>query len=263
MGSKLEKNLVHISDLILYEKNYEEIMNFLNENKIKNLELFIEPLDKEYNEKMLKVLENYDFLSVSFHGPFRKCNLADLTEDAWKKTLYSYEESLKIIEKYKPSFLVLHTNEGIPGRIIDKDLKNKIIEKIDCLTKLGKKYNIDIVIENVGIRENMIFSQDEYEDLILKNNYKCLIDIGHAFLNEWDIESCIKNLKDNILGFHFHNNDGVYDSHETIFNGLIDYKKILEYVKKYTPNAKITLEYDFSRDLNILLKDKEIIEKML
>ncbi|WP_026338974.1 sugar phosphate isomerase/epimerase family protein [Fusobacterium russii] len=259
----MEKNLIHISDLILYEKNYEEIMSFLTTNKIKNLELFIEPLDKKYNEKMLKILENYNFFSISFHGPFRKCNLADLTEEAWEKALYSYEESLKIIENYKPSFLVLHTNESVPGKIIDDDLRNKIIEKIDYLIKLGKKYNVDIVIENVGIRENMVFSQNEYENLILKNNYKCLIDIGHAFLNEWDIESCIKKLKNNILGYHFHNNDGVFDSHETIFKGVIDYKEIVEYVKKYTPTAKIVLEYDFSRDLNILLEDKEILENML
>lgn len=259
----MEKNLIHISDLILYEKNYEEIMSFLTTNKIKNLELFIEPLDAKYNEKMLRILESYNFSSISFHGPFRKCNLAELTKEAWEKTLYSYEESLKIIEKYKPAFLVLHTNEGVPGKIIDDDLKRKIEEKIDYLVKLGKKYNINIVIENVGIRENMIFSQEEYEDLILKNNYKCLIDIGHAFLNEWDIESCISKLKDHILGFHFHNNDGIYDSHETVFNGVIDYKKIVEYVKKYTPTAKIVLEYDFSRDLNILLKDKEILESIL
>lgn len=259
----MEKNLVHISDLILYEKNYEEIIEFLTENKIKNLELFIEPLDENYNKKMLKILQNYEFTSISFHGPFRRCNLADLTEESWKKTLYSYEESLKIIEKYKPSFLVLHTNEGIPSKIIDDDLKTSIIKKIDYLIKLGKKYNVNIVVENVGIRENMIFSQDEYEELILENNYKCLIDIGHAFLNEWNIENCIRRLKNHILGFHFHNNDGIFDSHETIFNGKIDYKKIVEYVKRYTPTAKIVLEYDFSRDLNVLLKDKEIMESML
>ena len=62
------KNTIHISDLIFYKKSQEEIISFLKENNIKNLELFIEPLEKEYTEKMLRVLENYKFDSISFHG---------------------------------------------------------------------------------------------------------------------------------------------------------------------------------------------------
>ena len=206
----MNKNLVHISDLIFYKKSSKDILEFLRKNKIENLEFFIEPLDEDYTKKMLEILENYEFKSISFHGPFRKCNLADMTKDSWEKTLYSYEESFKLSKKYNPSFMVLHSNEGIPSQKIDKELKNKISEKIDSLVKLGRKYDIDVVIENVGIGKNMVFSQEEYEDMILKNNYKCLIDIGHAYLNRWNINELVKKLKNNILGYHFHNNKLIY-----------------------------------------------------
>lgn len=259
----MKRNIIHVSDLIFYEKPYEEIINFLSENNIKNLELFIEPLDKEYTKKMLKILENYEFDSVSFHGPFRRCDLAKLTHKDWEDTLYSYEESFKIIEKYRPKFLVLHTNEILMNKIIDDELKKEILKKIEYLVKLGKKYNVDVVIENVGIRENMIFSQEEYENIILKNNYKSLIDVGHAFLNDWNIEKLIETLKNNILGFHFHNNDGLRDSHDTLFNGKIKYEDIIEIIKKNTPNAVIVLEYDFSRDTQILLEDLIKVNELL
>ena len=259
----MNKNLVHISDLIFYKKNTKEILEFLEKNKIENLEFFIEPLDEEYTKKMLEILENHKFKSISFHGPFRKCNLADMSNISWEKTLYSYEESFKISNKYNPSFMVLHSNEGIFFFFLDEDLKNKILEKIDLLVKLGKKYDIDVVIENVGIGKNMVFSQEEYEKIILKNDYKCLIDIGHAHLNKWNIEELIRKLENNILGYHFHNNNGFHDEHKPIFKGEIDYLNILELVKKYTSSANIVLEYDFNEDIKILLEDynklKEII----
>lgn len=259
----MSQNIVHISDLIFYDKSYEEIINFLKKNNIKKLEFFIEPLDEEYTKKMLKILNEYKFESISFHGPFRKCNMADLSSNSLEKTLYSYTESFKMASKYNPKFMVLHTNEGIPGKIIDDNLKIEILNQVANIVNEGKKYGIDVVIENVGIRENMVFSQNEYEEFILKNKYKCLIDIGHAYLNEWNIESLIKKLKNNILGFHFHNNDGLYDRHDPISSGKIDYSKIIKLVKENVPTGVIVLEYDFSKDKNILLKDWKELEKTL
>lgn len=258
----MNKNLVHISDLIFYKKTSKDILEFLEKNKIENFEFFIEPLDEEYTKKMIEILENHELKSVSFHGPFRKCNLADMTKDSWERTLYSYEESFKLSKKYNPSFMVLHSNEGIPSQKIDEELKNKISEKIDLLVKLGNKYDINIVIENVGIGRNMVFSQKEYESMILKNNYKCLIDIGHAFLNKWDIDELIKNLKDNILGYHFHNNNGLYDEHKPIFEGKFNYLSIIELIKTYTPTANIVLEYDFNENPEILLNDYNKLKEL-
>lgn len=256
-------NKVHISDLIFYKKDKEEIIEILKKENIKKLEFFIEPLDKDYTEKMLYVLENYRFDSISFHGPFRKCNLAVLTDESWQDTLKSYEESFKMVVKYSPKFMVLHSNEWVPNNEITSLLKEKILEKINKLVILGRKYNVDVVIENVGIKNNMVYSQEEYEEIILKNNYKSLIDIGHAFVNSWDIELLIKKLKNNILGYHFHNNDGNFDQHQPISKGKINYFEILNLVRSYTPDAVIVLEYDFSEDINEVIKDSKKLEAIL
>ena len=68
-------------------------------------------------------------------------------------------------------------------------------------------------------------------------------------MNSWDIELLIKKLKNNILGYHFHNNDGNFDQHQPISKGKINYFEILNLVKSYTPDAVIVLEYDFSEDI--------------
>ena len=248
-------NIVHMSDLILYRKSAEDILDFFKSNTIKNVEFFIEPLDEKYTDKMLKVLENYEYDSITFHGPFRRFNMAIMTNDSWEKTWKSYEESFKIAQKYKPKYMVLHSNEALINVEITEELKKRILEKIDKIVKLGKKYDIEVAVENVGLNKSMIFSQEEYENIILENNYAALIDIGHAFINNWDIYSLIKKLKNNIIGFHLHNNDGKYDQHKSIGEGNIDYNMVIEYIKKETSNAIIVLEYDFNENLNQVLKD--------
>ncbi|WP_300453066.1 sugar phosphate isomerase/epimerase [Fusobacterium sp.] len=256
--------VIHISDLALYKKDVNETIKFFKENKIENVELFIEPLDGEYTHKMLQVLDECTFKTLSFHGPYRKCNLAEMTDEAWENTLISYEKSFEMVKKYKPSFMVLHTNEWIPSGKITEDLKTEILKKVDKIVKLGKKYDIDVVVENVGIRRNMVYSQEEYTEIILKNNYKCLIDIGHAYANNWDLEKLLSSLKNNILGYHFHNNDGVNDQHQPISKGKINYLEIIELIKQNTPNTEIVLEYDYSIDLlEDLVKDWKKLQKLI
>ncbi|MGL4866322.1 MAG: sugar phosphate isomerase/epimerase family protein [Cetobacterium sp.] len=252
-------NNLHISDLIFYNDNVDEIIKFLKENNIENLELFIEPLDEEYTKKMQEVLNRYKFKSISFHGPFRRCRLTDMTENGWEDILYSYIESFKIAQRYKASFVVLHSNEKLV-KPVEKDLVKKRIKK---LVELGKEYEVDIVVENVGIGENMLFNQQEYEELILDNDYRCLIDIGHAYLNKWNIQSLIEKLQNNIRGYHFHNNNGILDEHKPICSGKINYDEIIYLYKKYTPNSKIVLEYDFTESKDKLLADIKYLSNKL
>lgn len=251
----MKKNNIHVSDLIFYKDKYEDIIKFLEENKIENLEFFIEPLDEEYTEKMLKILNNIKLENISFHGPFRKCNLALINKKSWEDVRFSYEESFKIGKKYNPKYFVLHTNEKVINDIPKIEYIKKISEKIEKINNMAKKYKVNLVIENVGIQQNMLFNQKDFEKLILENNYKCLIDIGHAFVNKWDIETLIKNLKNNILGYHFHNNNGIYDEHKPIDEGKIDYDKIMKIIKKYTKDATIVLEYDYSIEKEKVKKD--------
>ncbi|WP_410208713.1 sugar phosphate isomerase/epimerase family protein [Fusobacterium sp.] len=256
----MKKNTIHISDLIFYKKSYDEIIKFLEENKIKNLELFIEPLEKEYTQKMMKVLENYSFDSISFHGPFRKCNLAVMTAKEWDDTLYSFEESFRLGQKYNPRYFVLHTNEWIPGNVINDQLKKKIAEKVAQVKKIADNYGAVLAVENVGIRKTMVFNQKEFESLILDNGYSCLIDIGHAFVNKWDIPALIEKLKKNIVGYHFHNNDGEQDWHRPIGDGRIDYDVVYSLARQYTPKAVVVLEYDFSHAPEKALEDCRDLE---
>ena len=61
--------------------------------------------------------------------------------------------------------------------------------------------------------------------------------------NGWDLEQTMEALKDQIVAYHLHNNDGVHDSHQRIFHGTLDFPLFLSDYQRLTPNADLVLEY--------------------
>lgn len=86
-----------------------------------------------------------------------------------------------------------------------------------------------------------------------------MIDIGHAIANNWDLDKVITELKENIIAYHFHNNDGEKDLHKSIYDGKADYERIISLVKENTSEANIVLEYSAATPKREIL---ETLEKL-
>ena len=247
-------NKIYVSDLICASDSYEETINFLERNKIKNIEFFIEPCDEEHSKKLNKILENYSVENISFHGPYRYFKLT-VPKEKWKEALEDFEKAIDITQKYSGEFLVLHTNE-----VLEEEIDKNIIERrIKEIVKKAEEKSVKIAVENVGIRKNMLYNQQEYIELIKKYKFYSLIDIGHALLNNWNMEDLIEVLREDIIGYHLHNNDGERDIHQSIFNGKFDFKEIMKYVYEKTPNVNLVLEYSAVTSKNELLEDLKLI----
>ncbi|MBM6690550.1 sugar phosphate isomerase/epimerase [Fusobacterium mortiferum] len=232
-------NNIFVSDLICANNSIEESKKFFIENNIKNIEFFIENQDIEHSKKLESLLEGLELEKISFHASYRYF-LLTCSEEKWSLMEQDFKKSIEICKKYHGDFLVLHTNEGINNIYLDKKI---LEERILKLVKLGKDNGIKIVIENVGVGENMLYNQEEYIKLIQKYNFYSLIDIGHAIANKWSIPHIITELKENILAYHFHNNNGESDLHNPIKDGIANFEEIMLLVKEYTPRANIVLEY--------------------
>ncbi len=50
-------------------------------------------------------------------------------------------------------------------------------------------------------------------------------------------------LKEQIVAYHLHNNDGVHDSHLRVHNGTVDFKKFMRDALNLTPSAEFVPEY--------------------
>lgn len=243
---------IAISNLPYIKKDLFLIKDLLEKLDIKDVELFIEPLDRKYHMQSIALLEDLkkEDYNISIHGPFRMVNLIcnDDTEE-WKNTLKSFKESIDLTEKYKGEFVVLHSNELIRDRSLDKEVsKRHLREIVDYAISKG----VVPVIENVGVGVNNLFNEEEFFKLCDDfNECKVLIDVGHAIINKWNLENVIDVLKDKIIAYHIHNNNGVADMHSSIYEGRFDYNYFFELNEKYTPNSKIVYEYgiDLEEDL--------------
>lgn len=251
------KDNIFISDLIFYNNTKEETLNFIETHNLKNLEFFLEPRDFNHTEKFNFIIKNTELENISFHGPYRYFNI-DCSDILWEELKLNFVEALICCKKNNGEFLVLHTNEAKR-----KDSSKKEIEKkLNELLLLAKEIGVQILVENVGVGRNMIYSQKEFEKLILQNNLKALIDIGHLLANNWDLNEILKNLKDHIMAYHIHSNDGKQDLHQSIFNETFDGEKILKTILSETPNAKLVFEYSPITDKKILLEDLKRVEEI-
>ena len=246
---------IYVSDLICVNDSIEETRNFFEKNNIKRVEFFIENQDIEHSKKLEFILKSLKTESISFHASYRYFRLT-CSDEKWDLMENDFKKSIEICKEHNGEFLVLHTNEGLPGEVMDKGILEKRIQK---LIKLGKEKEVKVVIENVGIGKNILYNQEEYIELIKKYNFDSLIDIGHAIANNWDLDKVITELKENIIAYHFHNNDGEKDLHKSIYDGKSDYERIISLVKENAPEANIVLEYSAATPKREIL---ETLEKL-
>lgn len=179
--------------------------------------------------------------SLSVHGPCVALNLADKKQTNYTDIL---KKTFAYARKVKAEFVVVHTNEGLQGE--KEKLQAMVIKRLRKAINIGRSCNIQVAIENVGLRSknNILFDLNEYVALFdIFPEAKALIDTGHAHVNGWDIPSVIAELGDRIIACHVHDNSGEGDEHLPVGEGTIDWKKYFAAVKKYAPESVQVLEY--------------------
>lgn len=191
---------------------------------------------------------------LTFHGPFVDCEAASAPDseerrhflDCWRRAFDVYQE-------FGARSIVLHTHhmQNIPEA--DKDtLRGYATEAIQAVANMAVERKINLTVENVGVRtkSGVLFDQDQYLALFeqLPAEVGSLIDIGHAFINHWDVPHAPRTLGTRIHSFHLHNNNGSADSHRPMFEPGNYYTaeemcELLLLTNRTAPNAEWILEY--------------------
>jgi putative sugar phosphate isomerase/epimerase len=237
-----------------------KILDHFSKDEV-GIELFIfnnsEDFIREVNENIDRLKE----YSITFHGPYLQTDhSAPKGSDLYNRTIELYKQSLEFDKALKPKYIVFHTN-------------NKIIEEKQEMIKNAFK-NLDeikgwsktpLVIENAGVGKNSLFDEEEFIKAIQNREENTLIDIGHVKANGWDLENVIENLKDKIVSYHIHTNDGKHDQHLSVSEDYDELKSFVKLYKKYTPNADLVLEYNstYEGKESLVVEDvKELLEDL-
>ena len=164
----------------------------------------------------------------------------------------SYKTSFELCNIFNARSMVMHTNQC---SFEDKDQAHLQENSRNMILKLGelaRQAKVEMTVENVGFNyaHSVLFPEDDFIALIksLPEDIGCLIDTGHAILNDWDIERVIAELGSRISAYHIHNNPGDRDSHRPLFEEGMKYSydqivSMFKAMEKYSPKADWILEY--------------------
>lgn len=202
--------------------------------------------DPRFEGELEKLVPLFSRIQISFHGPYYTA------EHSAPAGTPEYQHTMKLVQDNLPYERLLHSHHFVyhhNNKRVTPEAAPEMIrisrENYRKVEALHRPYRIPVVVENVGIhdRENILFEQEAFTRLCIEENYPVLIDIGHANANGWDIEKLMADLKDRIVAYHLHNNDGIHDSHRRIHDGTIDFEK---FIRAWRRNGVMTdwiLEY--------------------
>lgn len=106
-----------------------------------------------------------------------------------------------------------------------------------------KPENLHIYIENFVDNDPDMMAK--FWDKIHDNRVKLSLDTGHASSNSnVEIVDWIDSLGSSIGHAHIHNNDGKWDYHWPLGEGILDMEQILLYFESKTPDITYTIEAD-------------------
>lgn len=211
---------------------------------------------QETKEVVSKSIQGID--RFTFHGPFNELFPSAIDTKVRTLSMDRFHQSYTLAKTYKAQKIIFHSgfysNMYYPCFFKERSIIfwKEFMDSIDG--------SIEVVIENVFDNDSNILK--EIIDEVNNPKLKLCLDIGHAnCYTNISIVNWIKELNTRISHFHIHNNDGKMDLHNTIDNGTINMKEVLEAIEKYSPDATITLEvFDSYKCIKWLIKEGYIDE---
>jgi len=206
---------------------------------------------KDFHEKLARQVENLKGIPATIHSPFIEiCTVPGSPEE--KTMEAAFYKACEYYHAFHATSMVFHTNESSFPQEERAAKRERTLEVLLRWNERLKKQGIAMTVENVGFprKDNVLFDNSQFLHLFdqLPPEVGCLIDIGHAILNRWDIVSLIRTLGPRIRGYHLNNNDGIADVHYPQYDpeGYYTAEQVDEVIRaiaRYSPEADLCLEY--------------------
>lgn len=230
------------------------------------IEIFWDWGDEEYYNAFLPELLRERTGAFSIHGP--TCiSFAQKCED--RQLFEKLRRPFNLYHRFSSQFYVLHTHTNLPlaANITEEEirsLRERQTARINRFDEICRAEGVQLVIENIGKSPSGVtmFDQQAFLDLFQQNQkLRCLLDLGHAVLGDYDIATTQQQLSSRLIAYHLHDNHGKADQHLRMGEGIIDWAAWKKNCLRYTPNAEIVFEYDGLPDAQVYIEDKDSIQK--
>ncbi|RJS81003.1 hypothetical protein DRO47_03880 [Candidatus Bathyarchaeota archaeon] len=234
-----------------FDMTLDRFLEFADRLKADHVELKVdcpELLDALFQKgKVLNLrdmLESYGFKYI-FHAPSIDVNLASLNPQVGNASLKVVKKSVQLAAELNAEIMVSHVgrlSRDYPESLMAKAYAN-VVDRLREIVEVSKELGVLFTIENDHKASDSILAGyvHQVSSLIRDVGCKLTFDVGHAnTLGE--IQGFLERLHEETVNVHLHDNDGVSDSHLPLGEGKIDYRSILDSLKRAITPPLLTLE---------------------
>ncbi|MBQ8293487.1 MAG: sugar phosphate isomerase/epimerase [Bacilli bacterium] len=190
-----------------------------------------------YEEAIQKFVDEENF-NVVLHLPYgAKNNIA--TKNNLDITMKRLKDAIDFAGKCKAKGVTLHPGE-VDGSLSKDEALALSIENTKILAEHAKKYNIDIMVENlIGSNELCLTIQEMsyFQKMVNKDNVGITLDCGHYHASGQTLEvpkdlvKYVHTFGNKIKHLHLHDNNGLRDEHKQMGLGTIDFVAYFDALK--------------------------------
>lgn len=197
----------------------------------------------------------------SLHAPFFDLNPASDYPAIRELTLAVLKRSLELAPELECEYVVIHP-DSYSSHIFNRiETQKRAKDALYFLAAEASKAGVKLAIENVGYGPTQLFDSHEFTNLAYEiENIAALLDVGHAYLNGWDIPQVIGQLEEKLVALHLHDNRGQADEHLPLGDGKINYQPIWEALTSIPSTPALVLEY-YKVPLNRVLSDVQYLKQ--
>lgn len=250
---------ISVSTLGMYPAKIENILEFVDKNKLQYLEIITE---YPYKHVPSDDLSSYDF-GISIHAPMSDINISSHIDKIRQASIEEMVSSFKIANELCANRVTVHPG-SIPVmalKFTDKILRYNL-ESLKYLNSQAEEYGVMMCVENMPLLERLLYTNIEalFEDVENEIHSGITLDVGHGHNNGFSVDEML-NSKD-IRHIHLSENDGSYDMHDALGTHNIDFERLFKILKKkkyddicvievYTPH-QILKSIDYLKKINII-----------
>jgi sugar phosphate isomerase/epimerase len=178
-------------------------------------------------------------VGFSIHLPFVDLNLASLVAPVWQLSLERTQRGIDFGHTIGAQCGVLHT--GLCPLPVEEVLhagQGRLQEALSAL-----ELAIPVALENLVLSpQDLLQKPDELLELLNSNpRFGFCLDVGHALveLGPGGWERYYGLLKDRLIHFHLHDNDGTSDQHRVCGEGQVDWAWVRQVLRGFEGTAAL------------------------
>ena len=242
-----------LSTLMFESENLVKSLRFAHELEL-TLEIFPMWHEPDFVRFMKEHLTDLRSISSSFHEPCFFCeHTAPRGSKEHAAAVGTCRQTFEYAANLGVKHMVFHHNNRGFAPLEKADMIKHATENLHEMNEIAAEYGISYLVENAGVMpfNNTLFNEEEFIALFAEIENDCVLDIGHAHCNGWNIARVMSSLGDRIKAYHVHNNNGDFDAHQRIGVGTLDVAAFKHCYYELTPNAQLIFEYIPGIDISI------------